>query len=177
MTGGYAASDAVRGSAGSLTFNQFLKGAIMDLKSLLFSFDGRINRAKWWLAVLIYVIAAIVVTIIASIVTAIVPIVGIVLFVIYGIVALISGIAVGVKRLHDRGKSGLWLLVFYLVPGALSGIGMFSGSEAIYMLLSLIGTGISIWMLVELGCLRGTVGPNEYGPDPLEGTGVAATSM
>jgi uncharacterized membrane protein YhaH (DUF805 family) len=148
----------------------------MDLKSLLLSFDGRINRAKWWLAVLIFLIAGIVVGIVASILTAMIPIVGIVLFVVYGIVALIAGIAVGVKRLHDRGKSGLWLLVFYLVPGLLSGIGMFSGSEAVAMLLSLIGTGISIWMLVELGCLRGTVGPNEYGPDPLEGTGATVNA-
>ena len=27
---------------------------------------------------------------------------------------------------------------------------------------------ISIWGLVELGFLRGTVGPNPYGPDPLQ---------
>ena len=29
---------------------------------------------------------------------------------------------------------------------------------------------VGIWSLVELGCLRGTVGPNQHGPDPLEGT-------
>jgi hypothetical protein len=27
---------------------------------------------------------------------------------------------------------------------------------------------ISIWALVELGSLRGAVGPNRYGPDPLQ---------
>ena len=26
---------------------------------------------------------------------------------------------------------------------------------------------VGIWALVELGCLRGTVGPNRHGPDPL----------
>jgi uncharacterized membrane protein YhaH (DUF805 family) len=25
-----------------------------------------------------------------------------------------------------------------------------------------------VWALVEIGFLRGTVGPNQYGPDPLE---------
>jgi uncharacterized membrane protein YhaH (DUF805 family) len=30
----------------------------MDLRSLLFSFEGRINRAKYWLAGLIYLIGA-----------------------------------------------------------------------------------------------------------------------
>ena len=26
---------------------------------------------------------------------------------------------------------------------------------------------VSIWFLIELGFLRGTQGPNQYGPDPL----------
>lgn len=140
----------------------------MDLKSLLFSFDGRINRGKWWLALLIYVIFWIAVSILGYIVMSIAGMLGMAVFVVAGIVAIVSGIAVGVKRLHDRNKSGWWLVVFYLVPSLLSGLGMYSGSEAISMLLSLIGLGISVWMIVELGCLRGTVGPNDYGPDPLE---------
>jgi uncharacterized membrane protein YhaH (DUF805 family) len=28
---------------------------------------------------------------------------------------------------------------------------------------------IVIWAFVELGCLPGTSGPNQYGPDPLGG--------
>jgi uncharacterized membrane protein YhaH (DUF805 family) len=28
---------------------------------------------------------------------------------------------------------------------------------------------LGIWALIWFGCLRGTVGPNQYGPDPLEG--------
>ena len=27
-----------------------------------------------------------------------------------------------------------------------------------------------LWALVELGCLRGTIGRNQYGPDPLAPT-------
>lgn len=140
----------------------------MDLSSLLFSFNGRINRGKWWLALLIYVIFWIAVSIVGYIVMSIAGMLGMAVFVVAGIAAIISGIAVGVKRLHDRNKSGWWLAVFYLVPSLLSGVGMYSGSEAISMLLSLIGFAISVWMIVELGCLRGTVGPNDYGPDPLE---------
>jgi uncharacterized membrane protein YhaH (DUF805 family) len=26
----------------------------------------------------------------------------------------------------------------------------------------------AIWLTIELGFLRGTAGPNDYGPDPLE---------
>jgi len=140
----------------------------MDLSSLLFSFNGRINRGKWWLALLIYVVFWIAVSIVGYIVMSIAGMLGMVVFVVAGIAAIVSGIAVGVKRLHDRNKSGWWLAVFYVVPSLLSVVGMYSGSEAISMLLSLIGFAISVWMIVELGCLRGTVGPNEYGPDPLE---------
>jgi len=32
----------------------------------------------------------------------------------FGIVILLPGIAVGVRRLHDIGKSGLWLLVGFI---------------------------------------------------------------
>jgi uncharacterized membrane protein YhaH (DUF805 family) len=148
----------------------------MDLGSLLFSFSGRINRAKYWLAVLIYLGVAVVL--------------GIVLFagfhaglagigVVFGLIAiavyiamLVSGLAVAIKRLHDRDKSGWWVLVFYVVPGVLGGIGSemgaASGSDAIVGLFGLVSLGISVWAFVELGCLRGTVGPNNYGPDPLE---------
>jgi uncharacterized membrane protein YhaH (DUF805 family) len=27
--------------------------------------------------------------------------------------------------------------------------------------------GVAIWFLVEFGCLRGTIGANRYGPDPV----------
>jgi uncharacterized membrane protein YhaH (DUF805 family) len=40
-----------------------------------------------------------------------------------------------------------------------------TGFVAVAGLVSLI---ISIWALVELGFLRGTPGPNQYGPDPLQ---------
>ena len=36
-----------------------------------------------------------------------------------GIVIFISSLAVGVKRLHDRNKSGWYLVLFYIVPGIL----------------------------------------------------------
>jgi uncharacterized membrane protein YhaH (DUF805 family) len=33
--------------------------------------------------------------------------------------------------------------------------------------LALIGFAITAWSFVELGCLRGTIGVNPYGPDPV----------
>jgi len=89
----------------------------MDWGHLLFKFSGRINRAKFWLAALVYFVINIVLAIIgyatdqSAAFQAINGMIGIVIF--------ISGLAVGVKRLHDRGKSGWYLLLFYVVPGVL----------------------------------------------------------
>jgi uncharacterized membrane protein YhaH (DUF805 family) len=35
------------------------------------------------------------------------------------------------------------------------------------LIFSLASLAVSLWALVELGFLRGTAGPNRYGPDPL----------
>ena len=154
-----------------------------SITTLLFTFTGRINRAKYWLAVVIYL--AITILLIAL---------GLILFgdsllaiddeatddiaagllsrgvgftlivlVIY-IPMVISGFMVGIKRLHDRDKSGWWLLVFYVLPGLLNTIGETLAAGWIFALASF---AVSIWALIELGILRGTAGPNRFGPDPL----------
>jgi 3-hydroxybutyryl-CoA dehydrogenase len=79
------------------------------------------------------------------------------------------------KALVKSGKLGFksgegfrpWLLVFYLVPTVLSWISAILSRDGIGFLFALGSLAISIWALVELGCLRGTVGPNRYGEDPL----------
>ena len=123
------------------------------MKDLLFGFHGRANRAKFWLVALgIFVIEVIIFAALGGTTAMstdpqqamanIGPGVGIVLFV-FGIVALWISIAVAVKRYHDRNKSGWWVFIVF-VP--------------------IIG---GIWYLIECGFLRGTPGPNDYGPDPL----------
>jgi len=59
-----------------------------------------------------------------------------------GLALLIPSIAVAVRRFHDLGRSGWWLLL------AFTGIG---------------AVVIFFWFMV-----RGTHGPNHFGPDPLE---------
>jgi uncharacterized membrane protein YhaH (DUF805 family) len=154
--------------------------ASINWGDLLFGFSGRINRGKFWLWILLYFVGAIVIGIVAALIGS--AILTAILYLVFGIGALVSGIAVGLKRLHDRDRSGWWLLVFYVLPSVLSAVsigfafkGMLSGDLSGLatggtgsMLLSLASFVIAIWGFVELGCLRGTVGPNQYGPDPLE---------
>ncbi len=123
------------------------------MADLLFGFQGRANRAKWWLVALaIFVVEAIVFAAIFGAATvsgdperaasAIGPIAGIVILVLVVLATWIH-VAVAVKRYHDRNKSGWWVLIVF-VP--------------------VIG---GLWYLIECGFLRGTPGRNRYGPDPL----------
>ncbi len=111
----------------------------IDWQHLLFSFEGRINRGKYWLGV-----AAIwVIMIVASIIWVALDTLGLIIFWLVWIGIIWPGLAIQIKRWHDRGKSGWWIFIG-LIP--------------------LIG---QIWALVETGFLPGDDGPNEYGPDPL----------
>jgi uncharacterized membrane protein YhaH (DUF805 family) len=136
----------------------------MNFFQLLFGFSGRINRAKYWLAAVIYLVVMLIAVglAFAGDMATLVILVAVIIY----IPIIISGIAVGIKRLHDRDKSGWWLLVFYVLPGVLSG---FADQVGLQIILSLASFAISIWGFVELGCLRGTSGPNRFGPDPLQG--------
>lgn len=134
----------------------------MDM-SLFTSFEGRINRAKWWLGLIVLVIAEWVIMFVitmffgASMPTEVDPdamgfsasyqlgAVGAIILLIIMIPFIWAGLALSAKRWHDRGKSAWWILIG-LIP--------------------LIG---AIWTLVENGFLKGTEGPNQYGPDPLAG--------
>ena len=109
---------------------------------LLLAVEGRINRAKFWIGLtVLYFVPWLFVVVALLADTAILYWFAFVV----GLLAIWPAIAVSVKRWHDRGKSGWWILIG-LVP--------------------LIG---GIWALIETGFLPGTPGTNEYGPDPLAG--------
>ena len=84
------------------------------------------------------------------------------------IVSWISALAIGIKRLHDRDRSGWWIVVFYFGPAVLAAAQNSSDGVLAWLVLGLGAFAVSIWSLVELGFLRGTSGPNRFGPDPLK---------
>lgn len=137
----------------------------MSISQLLFSFQGRVNRAKWWLVGLAVLAFMIVLVVIGVLLAASLGAAAAVLFLFY-IPILWIGLAMGAKRLHDRDKSAWWLVLFYLVPGILQGIAGQAGSLSV--ILMVISAAITVWAIVELGFLRGTTGANQYGPDPLQ---------
>lgn len=106
--------------------------------------------------------------------------ISIVLFLVF----LYPGAALAIKRRHDRNSSGLDVWIYYglslitLVLTAL-GVGMTPtdfGNGVVMNMPGPIITGLNlimgvyaIYLLVVLGFLKGTAGPNNYGPDPLQG--------
>ena len=79
------------------------------------------------------------------------------------------GLAVVFRRLHDRNRSGWWLLVLSLVPliilVALDSKADVGGAFA-ELALTLVGGVLGLWGFIEIGFLRGTRGKNRFGPDP-----------
>jgi uncharacterized membrane protein YhaH (DUF805 family) len=80
--------------------------------------------------------------------------------------------ATTIKRLHDRDKSGWWIIVFFAVPALLGRLVDRIDSE------SFVATGFAIsfaaaavslhaWGFVELLFLKGAREPNRFGSDPL----------
>jgi uncharacterized membrane protein YhaH (DUF805 family) len=160
----------------------------MNWREYLFSFRGRINRAKYWLFVLVgfLFIAGMVAVALPyiliehpstnapshgiSLLLGITIIAEIIVFFTY----LFATLAIVVKRLHDRNKSGWWAIVFLVLPSIFNVIGRAGSNAGAEALFGLIAFGLSIWGFVEIGCLRGTDGTNKYGYDPLGSTAAEA---
>jgi uncharacterized membrane protein YhaH (DUF805 family) len=155
----------------------------MDWNWFLFSFEGRINRAKFWFAAFIWFATIFsFMTIFLFVVTGILIASGndfqIVstktmhpAFYLLGFPLLVIGVwlfaATLIKRLHDRGKSGWWVAPFLIAPGLLDKLSDWLDNPPLALLVSALSFGLGIWCFVELFCLRGSKGPNPFGPDPL----------
>ena len=164
-SGQYAAAAPAGGYAAAGALGSYVEP---NLVQLWFSFTGRANRAKYWLVVLVNVA---IVFVLGGIAYAIGTIGYAILGLVY-IAYLVSGISIAIRRLHDRDKSGWWVLIFI---GVLAGAAVVGGvlQWALGTIGSIIGgllyLGACVWIFVEVGCLRGTEGDNRFGPDPLAG--------
>ena len=140
------------------------------MKQLLFSFRGRLNRKRYWMTVIVTMAVIILLLLLALVMMReqrfeFAALTVVILLLLY-IPLIWIGLAIGAKRLHDRDKSAWWLLVFYVLPGILSSLGN-QMDDLGFLILHVVSFAITVWAFVELGCLRGTLGPNQYGPDPL----------
>jgi uncharacterized membrane protein YhaH (DUF805 family) len=127
-----------------------------QLTQMLLSFEGRMRRRDFWLiAIALVVVGWVLTAILGMVFVAPVPVATdystaywmawtriSMAACIAALLLLWPRLAIGVKRCHDRDKSGWWLL------------------------LSLIPILGWIWLLIDIGFIDGTPGPNRFGPSP-----------
>jgi uncharacterized membrane protein YhaH (DUF805 family) len=99
-------------------------------------FSGRAQRKEYWMFVLFNMIAMIILTVLDKVIGT-EPL----LYGLYSIAVLLPSLAVSIRRLHDSGKSGAWILIG-LIP--------FIGA---------------IVLLVFM-CTDSQPNDNQYGPNP-----------
>jgi len=162
----------------------------MSWTQSLFGFKGRIQRLYWW-------IASLVVGTVAGMLTSSLefwakqagsgminpdtqefePIgpfaIGL------GVIVSLNmwiNLALGVKRLHDRDRTGWWIVVLYvvLIVAIFLGVvtlmqpeGQRQPLNTAAVIAVIAASYLMIWLFIEIGFLKGTQGPNRFGPDPL----------
>jgi uncharacterized membrane protein YhaH (DUF805 family) len=167
----------------------------MDYVWFLFRIEGRINRAKCWLAALIILCWMI---FLGMLTVVVIKMFGDIKTFDFGIndvfrvldpqsfhtfssadlvplVAKTIGtplfawvyVATSIKRLHDRDKSGWWMVPFFVVPGLYNQFEGQLGDSSAVQLLALIVFVFGLWGFIEMYFRKGTRGPNRYGADPL----------
>jgi len=131
---GYSPAPAyAQGSAGTPSVS--FPDAIRSVLTQYATFSGRARRSEYWW----FVLASFIANVLASVIDSLVgfPVLGLVL----GLGLLVPSLAVGVRRLHDTGRSGWWLLIA-LVP--------FVGAI----------------VLIVFACQDSRPGTNRFGPSP-----------
>lgn len=122
------------------------------------TFSGRASRSEYWWFQLFYLLLAIAIAVLAFTAGAFSGQQGgtsslvVVLMVIGGLLALalvLPIISLQVRRFHDRNISGWWYLAL-IVLGMVPYVGSVTGL-----------------VITVLSVMKGTEGPNKFGPDPL----------
>ena len=116
-----------------MEFGEAIRKCLSDYAT----FQGRASRSEYWYFFLFVFLVSIAANVIDGAIGTEV------LGILVGLALLLPGIAVAVRRLHDRDKSGWWYLLVFL---------------------PLIGAIILLVWFVQ----RGTPGSNRFGPDPLQ---------
>ena len=139
----------------------------MDWNFLYNSFEGRIGRQAFWIAVAVLGVAELAAHFIAE------QIQGDRLSAIVDVAFVYPEFALAVKRAHDRNMPVVFLIVFFAASAFLDLLtvlemtGTDDEPSSISVLIAVPFTILALFLLVELGFRRGIPGPNQYGPDPL----------
>lgn len=127
------------------------------------SYKGRIGRLDFFLRYVALTLGSFVITglgaLMISVESVLLPVIALLTCVPLWLIIYYRSITLNIQRLHDHNLSGWWVLA--IVIGSL---------------IPLINIVVALVVLVGMFFLRGTVGPNDYGPDPLELDAPASSS-
>lgn len=160
----------------------------MSIAHVLFGFSGRASRFHFWMGQ-VAILALLIVLFVAGASSLyalksaanpqeILGALGFGMLVLLGVLVVLTWVtwAVAIKRLHDRNKSWVWMLITFIPTvltmwsigtTGLAGVQAFQ-SSTFFMVVQLAVMG---WYLIELGFMPGTPGGNMWGPPP-GGSGV-----
>jgi uncharacterized membrane protein YhaH (DUF805 family) len=139
----------------------------IDWAYLFNTFEGRISRQTFWIGIAVLLVAEIFAHVLAE------EIQGDRLSAIVDLAYAYPEFALCLKRAHDRNLP-LWLLIAFFCASALLDFltvleltGTDDQPSLASIAIAVPFTVLGLVLLVELGFRRGTVGPNQYGADPL----------
>jgi len=136
-------------------------------------FNGRVGRTQFWYYMLVAILLMVVVSVVASVIR--VPALGSLV----GLALLLPNLGMGVRRLHDTGKPGIYIVILLipvalyivlailsaillLMGGGLGALMMIGGLFMLVGLANLAALGVMIYFWVQ----PGQTGDNQYGPAP-----------
>jgi uncharacterized membrane protein YhaH (DUF805 family) len=148
----------------------------MDYARLLFSFKGRINRARYLVVQLALLTFWLMVWVkfplhFSS------PWNALFFDWVVAITMIWINLATTAKRLHDRNRNGWWAVAVFSVNrlsyvyyglffGLYFGVDISTAKELLPVMLVVARSLLQTWIVIELFFLIGTDGPNRFGPDP-----------
>jgi uncharacterized membrane protein YhaH (DUF805 family) len=118
----------------------------LEMWNLLFSFSGRIPRSAFWISgcILFPLGVLLQVGLFSSKLDGVARTTIWAVCAVWSVIATWISLAIYAKRWHDLSKSG-WMSLILLIP--------------------VVGV---VWQVGNTGFVRGTIGPNKYGDDPLD---------
>ncbi|WP_413702639.1 DUF805 domain-containing protein [Raoultella ornithinolytica] len=132
----------------------------MTLQQWMFSIKGRIGRRDFWIWMTIWVLAMSVLFTLAG-----TNLLNVQTAVFILVCLLWPTAAVTIKRLHDRGKSGIWALLMILAWMLLAGNWSVLPGVWQWVVGRFVPTLIIVMMFIDLGAFVGTQGENKFGKD------------
>ena len=142
----------------------------MERLRRVFSISGRVSRLGFWRFQVAQALAVAVVWCLTMFATMAGGWLGLAPMLLL-VPVLAAAVYMGIRRLHDRDRSGWWILPFCVGPYLLLGLAHLLSDLGVLGLLaalplSLGGLALWAWAWIELGFGRGTRGTNRFGPPP-----------